>query len=276
MPPAEGKIPPVGGGVPLAGGGFPLSEWPSPPRLVAASPQWREGAPPRGKSPLTGGMTPPGGGEHSPREGNNASRRGASAPAGGNRRDRRGNKAVRGGNRPVRRGELSPAEGADAGGQGSAAPVEGRRAPGRHDSPVILLFSLLSLWERRAGEVKASERRGDAGGIGPAGRAPQCTPRASRPRGIHLKIVTFPADSDEGDHPSSDALKTVAFSLEQVVAFRRNQRSPSIGFGGRLRAENASSSRRRGWPRRSPGTSRPMPRRKGTTSTWTSPKERSS
>ncbi|HLX09978.1 MAG TPA: hypothetical protein VKY89_19140, partial [Thermoanaerobaculia bacterium] len=31
----------------------------------------------------------------------------------------------------------------------------------------------------------------------------------------------------------------VAFRLERVVAFRRNQWSPSIGISGRLRAENA-------------------------------------
>ena len=36
---------------------------------------------------------------------------------------------------------------------------------------------------------------------------------------------------------SVPGLKVVAFRLERVVAFRRNQWSPSIGIGGRLRAE---------------------------------------
>ena len=53
--------------------------------------------------------------------------------------------------------------------------------------------------------------------------------------------IPFDGDHPSGDpdHPSGVWRKVVAFSLEWVVAFQRNQWSPSTGMGGRLQPEYA-------------------------------------
>jgi hypothetical protein len=60
---------------------------------------------------------------------------------------------------------------------------------------------------------------------------------------LFSRSIPFDGDHPSGhpDHPSASRRKAVAFRLGSVVAFKRNQWSPSNGIGGRLGPEYATA-----------------------------------